>query len=280
MTKIILISLLVSFLLFPISGSTQEKSSPKIKIGLNNWFDKSSIKPNEHIFSILASNNQYPLILLGPSVFLQQNFTRPFAFTKRYMIDAAYLNYEYTLKHNFFVEGGFKYLKYVTGFKSNFWIINKAGPYYYSESLYSTLSFDFGSGYRIIVNDNIRLFDFHAGISIGITNNKIGTGRISYLNNTYIDAMNNIGILEYYSEGIITNRFNLGYYIGISKDIRVTNNLYFTARYNNHFGENSIVSKHIINYSLSTLGIVNSVPAKLTAKGKMYAIGLRWIFRN
>lgn len=259
-------------------GLTQEKNSTKNKFSFDNWFEKSSIQPKKHILSILVSNNQYPLILQGPSTFLEQNLTQGFRIGNRPLIDAVYLNYQYSLKHHFFVETGFKYIKHYIGYKANRWFVNSAGTLKEIHSTYSTLSFDIGTGYRIIVNNNLRLFDVHTGVSLGFTDNKIGAGSNLSSSSTYIDAMGNVGTVELFAQQIITNRFNLGFYLGLSKDIRVTDNLYLTARYNNHFGKKSVISESTIYYSLSTVGIVNVVKANTTAKGKMYAVGLRWIF--
>jgi hypothetical protein len=91
--------------------------------------------------------------------------------------------------------------------------------------------------------------------------------------------MGNEGDSEFLMQYTIKNRVNLGFYVGLSKDIRITENLFLTARFNNHFGSNSIISEHVFNYSLSTYGIIEEVRGNLTAKGRMLALGLRWIFR-
>lgn len=277
MSRRLLVAILVSALLIPNSGTTQEARIAKIKTALNNWFDKSAISHNKHILSILASKNQYPMIFSGSSVLLDRTPTTIFPFSTPQLVDAVYINYQYSLKHNFFVEGGFKYFRYVVGYKANDWLIHRG----FSQSFHTTygaISFDMGSGYRIVVNDNLKLFDIHTGFSIGIADNKEGLKGTTYGYSAYVDANNTMGMFEYTIQENITNRFSLGYYIGISKDIRITEHLYLSARFHNYFGKNSVISNYTMNYSLSTLEITNSVRAKLTAKGRMYALGLRWIF--
>lgn len=271
---------LIAFLMILLVNNNwavaQEIDGTKIKNYLNNWLTNSTIAPNKHIFSLLPSSNKYPLILQTPSAFLQQNHTRK-DYNLLQRVDALYINYEYTLKNNFFVDCGFKYLKYWTGYTGNLGLMS-AGYISESLSVYSTYSFDVGTGYKIIVNDNIKLLNVHTGFSLGITNNKIGNYGGNYSISSYLDGMGNPGEFAITSSYAIKNRTNLGFYLGLSKDFRVTENLYLSARFHNHFGEKSIISEHKINYSLSTYGIVEEVRANLTAKGKMYAVGLRWVF--
>lgn len=269
MNRVLNILLFTSFVVTS-SVFTQNDTTRQVK-----RYEKRIIHPNRHIFSLIVTNNQYPLILRNQSALLQQNFTRGFdTFT---LLDALYINYQYSLNRNFFIESGFKYFKYYYGYEANQWIV-KYGRTSAFASLYSALSFDLGSGYRIVVNNNLRLFDVHAGVSIGITDNPVGSGDSFNNSSEYTDEMGNEGIFEINSSYSITNRVNFGAYFGLSKDIRITDNLYLTVRYHRHFGQSSEISEHTINYSLSTLNIQNEVRANLTAKGEMYGVGLRWVF--
>ena len=65
------------------------------------------------------------------------------------------------------------------------------------------------------MNNNLRLFDVHTGVSLGFTDNKIGAGSDLSSSSTYIDAMGNVGTVELFAQQIITNRFNLGFYLGL-----------------------------------------------------------------
>lgn len=276
MKKNTIISFVIFALFYSTMGLSQEKPNSKLKLAIKKYTSSTDFQINKHVFSVLASNNQYPLILKDPSAFLQQNFTR--GIDRYTVLDAVYLNYQYSLKHQFFSEFGFKYLKYFDGYRANPWLI-QSGTTGFTQSVFSTLSFDFGFGYRIIVNNNLRLLDLHVGFTLAFTDSKVGSGRTEYYSGTYTDGMGNVGTNEIFYQYSITNRFSSGLYIGISKDVRLTENLYLTARYNNHFGRNSIISEHVFNYSLSTVGIVNEVKGNLTAKGQMYAVGLKWVFK-
>ncbi|MGM0477813.1 MAG: hypothetical protein ACQERC_01225 [Bacteroidota bacterium] len=230
-------------------GLSQKHSHVEVDYQFNIKMDlshKRLIKPGTHIISAFASSNQYPLIIKDPSILLYSEITRGFTFKKPYFntVDALYVNYQYTLPKNFFLEGAFKYLKYWTYFETNDWIID----FYDHLSGFSTLSFSLGGGFRFVGQNNLRFFDLHAGLSFGITDNPIGNGQ--YLSNsvTYQDGNGNQGTLNYSWQYQFISRYSLGFYLGLSKDIRVTKNLYVTARYHYQFGKNSELTEHTINF--------------------------------
>jgi len=239
---------------------------------------KRKINQGKHIISFYGVNNQYPLIIKDPSLLLAdeiyKGFSPSFGRGLGATVDALYINYQYTLPKNFFVESGFQYLKYWTNFRTDKWI---AG---FNDNLsgFSTLSFSIGSGFRFVGENNLRFFDVHAGFTLGITDNKIGSGQSFSNSFPYQDGNGNIGVMNYAWQYRIISRHSFGFYFGFSKDIRITKNLYVTARYHYQFGKNSELTEHIINYNLPTLGINNTVRASVTAKGQMFGVGLRWFF--
>lgn len=240
--------------------------------------EKRYIQPGKHIISLLPSNNQYPLILEKSDVFIKDESTRGLLTRHATKIDALYLNYEFTLPENFFVASGFKYLRQWTYLQANRAVIQNGGFNYDHVSSFATLSFNVGAGYRFVGKNNLRFFDVHAGLSIGFTDNPIGSGGYYYNSKPYEDINGNQGVMNYGWSYQISSRYYYGFYLGISKDIRITKNLYLTARYHYQFGKNSKLTEHLIHYELPTLGINNTVRASNTAKGQMFALGLRWLF--
>lgn len=236
------------------------------------------IEKHKHLLSFYGVNNQYPLIIKDPSLILADEIFKGFppSFGRRLgaTIDALYINYQFTLPKNFFVESGFQYLKYWTNFRTNKWIAD----YYDNRSGFSTLSFSLGSGYRFIGENNLRFFDVHAGFTLGITDNKVGAVQSHSGSFPYQDGNGNIDVVDYAWQYRIKSRFSLGFYLGVSKDIRITKNLYATARYHYQFGKNSELTEHFIQYNIPTLGVNEVVRASNTAKGQMFGIGLRWLF--
>lgn len=240
--------------------------------------EKRKIKQGTHILSFYAVNNQYPLIIKDPSLLLSKEiskgFPRSFGRSLGGTVDALYINYQYTLPKNFFVESGFQYLKYWTNFRTDEWV----SEMFDNVSGFSTFSFSLGGGYRFIGENNLRFFDIHTGFTLGVTDNKIGSGQSHSYVWFYQDGNGNAGVMNYSWQYRITSRYSLGFYLGISKDIRINENLYVSARYHYQFGKNSELTEHIINYDLPTIGINNSVRASVTAKGQMFGLGLRWLF--
>lgn len=242
---------------------------------VGNDFKQISANENRHVVGFSVSNNQNPLILQNPSALLTPFYTRGFdVFT---LVDALYLNYQYNTKKNIFLEVGAKYLKYYFGFETNEWLIEN-GIRSSFESLYSTFSFDLGMGHSFKTKRNRDLINLHAGLNLGITDNKVGSTGMSNEQSIYTDAMGNEGLFSIQSSYVITNRTRVTIYTGFSKDIKITDNLFLTLRYNRTFGRRMTFSEHNINYSLSTFNIQNQVKANLSVKGQMYAIGIRWFF--
>jgi hypothetical protein len=265
------------FTLFsPLFVSGQESRSEKIKTSFNNWFEKSTIAPNKHILSLLPSNNQNPLILQSQSAFLLQD-THLKAHTFFGKVDALYVNYQYTLKRNCFIEGGFRYVNYLNGYNGNRAMM-LAGVIGYARTVYATYAFDVGTGFGVVVNNNLKLFNVHAGINLGIIDQKLGTYLSFQHSMPYLDGNENLGIFEISTIYTIKKKANVGFYLGLSKDIRITENLYLTGRFHNYFGSKEGFSEHVINYSLPTYNITEEVRGNLSLKGRMVALGLRWVF--
>jgi hypothetical protein len=235
---------------------------------------KRLIPRGAHILTLALSNNTYPLIINDPSLLLASEISRKITDPFVQYADALYINYQFTLPHHFFVESGFKYLKHWTYFRTNEWV----AKHYYNISGFSTLSFSLGTGYRIVGDNNLRFFDLHTGFTLGIADNPIGNGDAFSNAIEYIDNNGQAGVLSYAWQYQIISKYSLGFYLGVSKDIRLTKNLYATARYHYQFGKNSQLTEHQISYDVPTLNLYNTVRGGNSAKGQMIAIGLRWLF--
>lgn len=273
--------LLCFFLLFELCSTsflTYGQDAPNDLLLDTNSLELKSrkrlITKGTHILTLALSNNTYPLIINEPSLLLAPEISRKITDPFVQYADALYINYQFSLPHHFFIESGFKYLKHWTYFRTNEWVAN----HYYNISGFSTLSFSLGTGYRIVGNHNLRFLDLHTGFTLGIADNPIGNGDAFSNSIEYIDNNGQTGILSYAWQYQIKSRYNLGFYLGVSKDIRITKNLYATARYHYQFGKNSQLTEHQISYNVPTLNLYNTVRGGNSAKGQMVAIGLRWLF--
>lgn len=251
-------------------------------------FDKkdSTFKKNElsiikgrpiakHVFGIFATNNNFPIQLQNPSLMLIQNAS--LGFTSLRTFDAIYLTYNLNFKKNFFLETGLTYVTIFHGYKTNNWLTWNGGRFFSFMSAYSALVSNFGLGYKIVTNTNKRLFDIQSGFSIGFTDNKVGSGNQVFDTFNYSDFNNNSGTVIINSNYKILNRTFGGLYFGISKEIKITENLYFAARYLSQYGFTSI-SEHNYQYTISGLGIESTVRGKITPRNRVLGLGLRWHF--
>jgi len=257
-------------------GISQEINSKYSTKKIVSKFRYKPIDSKKHLLSLSASHNLYP-VGVAPSLLMEGEYITKTT-SRLGLIDALYINHQFTLNQKLHLETGFKYVKHYHGYQGNLYHFINGGRFGEMMSIYSTFFFDFGGAYRVITNNNFRLFDLHAGISIGIADKKAGTTGSFSTTRTYTDWDGNSGILNFSSSYVITNRMNFGWYVGVSKDIRITENLYLTGRFHNYFGKSRSFSHHTINYSLSTIGVQSETYGNITSKGRMYSLGLKWLF--
>jgi len=143
------------------------------------------------------------------------------------------LTYEHGVKDNFFVETAYSYIGQGISRKR---IVNEVGNGSY-EGLYSNHDFQLGLGYRVINANNFNFFNVHGGLFLGFANSKL-TGlpiRYGFLENdavTQHDYYIRINILHF-------SPISVGPYLGISKEIRLSEEIRFFAKYVYRFGLNS-----------------------------------------
>jgi hypothetical protein len=237
---------------------------------------QGNIKPQTHILTIALANNQYPLIIKDPSVLLAKEIKSEMNEPNYKLVSALNINYQFSILKNYFLESSFNSLRQWTYFKTNEWIVDM----YQHVSGFSVYCFSFGGGIRIVGENKFRFFDIHSGLTIGITDNPKGKGQSFSSSFYYQDGNENIGLLSYSWQYQIISRVSYGFYIGLSKDIRITDNLFATFKYQNQFGKRHEFTNHTITYNIPTLGISETVRASNTLKGQMMCLGLRWVFSS
>lgn len=261
-----------NFLYSQDNTQTEKKSESK-----KSYF-RSTITENSHILTIMASNNRYPVLLQNESLLLKKRFSKDF--NKFSLVDALYINYQYSFKKNIFFEFGFKYLTNEGGFHLDFNPIGVNYDYSIGGNVSNSYSFDFGSGYRIMVNKNLRIIDIHFGISYSIIDNSIGSGGEMEAHGKLLNKQSNeLVYFDLTNQYKVIKRMSFGVYIGASKDIKLTKNLYASIRYHYYFGRWSKFAKQEINYSVSSPIIEEKSIGFLTGEGQMISLGLRWYFK-
>ena len=233
-----------------------------------------NIKPKTHILTIALANNQYPLIVKDASILLASKMKSEINEPNYDLINSLNINYEFSFHQNYFLESSYNSLLQWTYFKTNKWIVDA----FTHSSGFTVYCFSFGGGTRIVNEKKIRLFDLHCGLTIGITNNSIGKGGGLSGDFYYKDGNGNVGVLSYSWNYKIISRIGYGFYSAISKDIRITDNLFATFKYQYQFGKRSEFTEHVIHYDIPTLAINETVRASNTFEGQMFNLGLRWVF--
>lgn len=257
-----------------LDQSISQSRSSKIQERAN----RRLVKPNTHIVTLSLLNSRHPIILIEPSFSLPQMNSTPINLDRGNLVNGWNVGYQYNLPQNFFAEGDFSWTWHGTTLKPNRYGIKEGGIISIYNNSFITYSLNIGGGYRFVGKNNLRFFDVHAGFVLGMTDNKVNTGGGYGLSAAYLDYNDNAGMTTLGFNYRISSRTYYGFYLGISKDIRITENLHLRGRYQYQFGKSSSITEHTIFYSLPTLGLTEVVRAEMTAKAQIFSIGLSWYF--
>jgi len=271
----------INFFIFSIALFGQENIKNKLINSVENHLNYGAAKSGKHSFGIAVSTNRFPLIINGNSSFVStnSNFKNNFGITT-FIHNSIFLDYRYNLSGTIFLESGFKYQNFMRGSEINLSSLG-GGTRRTLSSAFSAYVLDFGFGYKVIVGDYWRLFDIHFGANFSIIDGpkrQITTvnDNETQISDSNLDGQSYVFSMSESSE--IVNKFALAFYYGIAKDICITKNLFVNLRYNRYFGKNNILSNHVFSYEVPELGIKNSVSGTIDTSGKMYTVGIRWVF--
>ena len=234
--------------------------------------------PGTHVFSLLGVGNRNLLVLDNPTLLFKgrYNYRRV---NRIQLVDAVYFNYAYILSSKLFFEAGFRYVNHFTTFTINP-VVVKYGLRQDAHSNFATLSFNVGSGYRVIDAKNRNWVTLLYGLNFGIVDMDTEKGTESFYS-IYEPYENINGELDYlYIESLreTIRRTYFGAYLGVSKDIRITRNLYATIRFHYQFAPFQRLTKHTIYYSLPSYNTEQELTGGLSASGFMYGFGFSWFF--
>ncbi len=178
--------------------------------------------------------------------------------------------YEHGIKNNYFLE--FAYLNFETGIKlisagfesGNYWG-NYAGLTRFHQ-------LNLGSGYRIIDHKNRHWASIHAGLLFGFQNS---IEEDQFENGTYTHTDDVSGnITRFLFSNTTTNQLSLGSYIGVSKDIRLSEDVRLFVKYMQQLGFRSVFSGEVFS-SFNGSPIVSDTAYKTRNSGGMLLAGLR-----
>lgn len=255
------------------SSHSQEDKKPEIPISIDT--SSNGNKRAKHVIGVFATNNRYPIYMQNPSLILLQEANLP---SRAFGIfNDIYLNYTYNLKKNFSLEGGISYQSVFHGYRINEWLAMNGGPLSDFWSAYKLLSFNIGTGYKIITSSNKKLFDIQTGFTFGFSDNKRGNGKSYFVSDPYTAANNSSGNVSVASSFRVVNSSFIGLYFGLSKEVKVTDNLFVSATFLNQFGF-STLSEHTYQYFVTGIEIENTVKGIVSPRSRTIGIGLRWHF--
>ena len=219
---------IVTLILAPFVYSQAIDSAKKII--KNNKVEQRFIHPKSKYISISAgfgftsTHVEDPNNFLNNGLIMQNNTYFPSVM------------YEHGIENNFFVELGYSYIGQGISYRRK---IDEVGSFSYS-GFYSNHDFQLGAGFRVINSKNYHFLNLHAGMFIGLANDRLVELPVDY---TY-NKTDPITDLNYTLTTSITHfsPITFGPYIGASKEIRLSEDLRFFVKYTHRIGLNSIMS--------------------------------------
>lgn len=256
MNKSILIFLLFSNSIFVLYGQIND-----IEPSRN---DKRYIHPKSKYLSFSSGWGFTSTIVKDPSNFLDQGIIRG---NNSYVPS---FTYEQGIKNNFFAEIG--YSRIAQGIRYTISAVGKGRSSSYS-SKYQNHDIQIGGGYRVIIKNNFNFFNVHVGVFTGFANRKFSDLQSNYgFNKT--DKLTG----SKYEINVNINNFKslaFGPYLGISKELRLSKDVRFFAKYIQRFGLVSIMSGEFLLTSDELIFADEPATFEVTGGGGFITLGLK-----
>jgi hypothetical protein len=156
------------------------------------------------------------------------------------------ITYEHGIRNNFFAEIGYDHTRKVIGLSRDMGDEQKwsmSGGFFANYKPFRghlSHNLNLGSGYRVIGKNNFHFFNIHGGIFLGVSN-KSQSDMSPFIGNkaTYTKSEEHTG-LNYQIERTVTDyaMVSFGTYLGVSKEIRLSDEVRFFVKYIHRFGLN------------------------------------------
>ncbi|HZH86420.1 MAG TPA: hypothetical protein VFD77_03820 [Brumimicrobium sp.] len=194
--------------------------------------EKRFIHPQSKYISVSAGFGFTSTHIKDPNDFLMEGLLMT---NNTYFFNVMY---EHGIKNNFFAELAYNYIGQGMSMGRDMGDENTWTNY---TNLYHNHEFQLGAGYRVINSNNFNFINLHAGIFIGFSNTKkselpIPVGESptytiyeSHTNHNY----QIVRTIDSYS------RLSIGPYLGVSKDIRLSEHVRLFIKYVHRFGLNA-----------------------------------------
>lgn len=257
----------------------QENKKSDFFSKLESHFKQGIVEKNRHSIGFSIATNYFPLTISPTSSVIKT--TPNFKFFPRhnsFFLKSAYFDYGFHLAKNIFVECGIGYVNNYSSATIDLSSFGQTNEFSYYVSAFNTYSLDLGAGYKVVVKNKVRLFDLRFGMHLSILDGQLRSFNPTELTSIFSNSSGQqLSFTMTESDNIVKN-IAVGTYLGVSKDISLTKNLFLNLRYNKYFGKNMILSRHVFSYQIPDLNIDNSVDGAISSAGQMYSLGLHWVF--
>lgn len=148
-------------------------------------------------------------------------------------------------------------------------------PYPYGNHIFKAfyvVQLSGGGLYRLILKNNFNLLNIHTGLTLGFhgsRNNENGIYSLSTIYNPLTFEVENIIKTSKVKSNVLTSL-----YLGLSKDVRIVKNFYFTLNYRQQFGLYRVFES---TYDYSDLNVPTTIRAKtkITGSSKDFQFGFK-----
>lgn len=212
------------------------QSADSIKLAKKNErIQKRYIHPKSKYISVSAGWNFASTYTNDPNNFLKQGLV---------MGNNSYFPsviYEHGIKNNFFGEVGYDYTKLGIRMSRDMGNGKAWSRYWRYHPKHSNHNLKIGGGYRVIGKNNFHFLNVHGGFFFSFSN-KSNEHIYPIVNQTATYSISEPSTnLNYQIEHTLESysRFSFGPYIGISKEIRLSEDVRFFVKYIHRFGLNS-----------------------------------------
>ena len=181
------------------------------------------------------------------------------------------ISFEKGIKNNIFWELGVH--------SQLFWDVTKFSVTKYSSSgsdAFYAVQLSGGGLYRWILKNNYNVINIHSGLSLGFHGARNDENGIHSWGSGGMNGTINGNQVSYNYSSVSSVKSNVltSLYLGLSKDFRIVNNIYFTLNYRQQFGLYKVYES---TYNYSGLSVPTTIGAKtkLTGSSKDFQFGFK-----
>lgn len=137
--------------------------------------------------------------------------------------------YEQGIQNDFFAEMGYSFIPQGLSIKQTLGESSGSSTFI----LHDNHDLQIGGGYRLILKNNFHLCNFHGGLFLGYTMNHVGSSSWGVYTVNDIETHKKYKFVYHIDD---YSKFAIGPYLGISKELRLSDDVRFFFKYTQRFG--------------------------------------------